>query len=109
MQHILVGCAFAREVWFRVLDKISLQQISPLPHDQVFHDWWASAEARVPKPARSGFNSLVVLVAWSLWKHRNAAIFEGAAPSLVRVAQDIAGEATLWCMAGAKGLSGLWP
>jgi hypothetical protein len=35
-------------------------------------------------------------------------VFEGAAPSLLKIFQDNE-EASLWCMAGAKALSSLWP
>ena len=54
-----------------------------------------------------GFNSLVMLGAWILWKERNDIVFNGVSPRLHRallLAQD---EAAHWMLAGAKGLRGL--
>jgi hypothetical protein len=31
----------------------------------------------VPKGKKKGFNSVVILRAWSLWKHRNKCVFDG--------------------------------
>jgi hypothetical protein len=54
--------------------------------------------------ARRGFNTLVVLGAWTIWKTRNDAVFNGVAPKVDRalLARE---EAELWMLAGAKGLS----
>jgi hypothetical protein len=52
---------------------------------------------------------LVILVAWWLWKHRNTCVFEGASPNTRDILQHIQEDATLWGMAGARGLRGIWP
>jgi hypothetical protein len=46
---------------------------------QHFQDWWLESELKVPKQFQKGFNSLVILVAWGLWKHRNAGVFDKSA------------------------------
>jgi hypothetical protein len=61
----------------------------------------------VPKEQKSGLNSLIILVAWELWKHRNDCVFEGERPSVEVVLQKIANESSLWCMAGASALQEL--
>jgi hypothetical protein len=40
-----------------------------------FIEWWRHAMQQIEKQHRKGFNSLVVLVAWWIWKHRNACVF----------------------------------
>jgi hypothetical protein len=50
---------------------------------------------------------MVILVAWWLWKHRNACVFDGVAPSTGTILQHIHEDATLWGLE-AYGLS-LWP
>jgi hypothetical protein len=40
--------------------------------------WWLWARKAVAKPSRNGFDTLVWLVAWSLWKKRNRRIHERA-------------------------------
>jgi hypothetical protein len=63
----------------------------------------------VPPIQRKGFNTLVSLVAWMMWKHRNACVFDKAPPSIAKIIQEVRDEASLWCLAGAAGLRGLWP
>jgi hypothetical protein len=60
---------------------------------------------RVPSQVREGFNSLVILGAWVVWKHGNQCLFHGASPSIAADLQVAREEALLWTWAGAKGLS----
>jgi hypothetical protein len=70
----------------------------------------ASSITEGPQTRSSGFQfSLVILVLWCLWKHHNACVFDGISPGVPRIIQEIKDDATLWCMAGAKGLSSIWP
>jgi hypothetical protein len=48
-----------------------------------------------------GINSLVLLGAWILWKHRNQCVFEGDSPSVAAVLEQVGKERRLWEMAGA--------
>jgi hypothetical protein len=41
------------------------------------------------------------------WKHRNACVFEGVAPSINSILRNIKDEHSLWCFAGAKKVEGL--
>jgi hypothetical protein len=107
--HILLQCVFAREVWHHILSLIGLQQVSPERDAAHFQDWWSKFELAVPKLQRKGFNSIVLLVAWRLWKHRNTCVFDGASPSISRIIEDIKEDARLWGLAGAAGLRILWP
>jgi hypothetical protein len=109
VQHILVACVFSREIWFRVLSLAGLHQCTLEASDEVFQEWWQAAESKVPKQYRPGFNSLVTLVAWCLWKHGNSCVFDETSPSAPTIIQDIKDDARRWCMVGAKGLSSLWP
>jgi hypothetical protein len=56
------------------------------------------------KNIKQGFNSLVVLGAWIIWKIRNDIVFKRASPRMdlaLGLAQD---ESAFWMLAGAKGL-----
>jgi hypothetical protein len=107
IQHILVGCVFSREVWFQMLSLVELQHCTLEPGKENLQEWWRTTELRVPKQVWAGFNSPVVLIMWCLWKHRNVCVFDEISPTVSRIILDIKREASLWCMAGAKGLNSL--
>jgi hypothetical protein len=60
---------------------------------------------RVPGQLKKGFNSLVVLGTWVVWKHRISCVFNGISPSVPAILEMAREEALLWTVAGAKGLS----
>ncbi|WVZ57988.1 hypothetical protein U9M48_008310, partial [Paspalum notatum var. saurae] len=95
IQHILVACVFSWEVWAKVLIDVGLQLVAPQPDVRVFSTWWCWPVSRVPKESRKGFNSLVIMVAWTLWKHRNACVFEGLSPSVPLVCREVEEESKL--------------
>jgi hypothetical protein len=107
IHHIMVGCVFSIEVWFQILSLVGLQGCTLESGEENFQEWWRTVELKVPKQVRAGFNSLVSPILWSLWKHHNACVFDCLSPAVAGIILDIRREATLWCMAGAKGLSSL--
>ena len=70
-------------------------------------DWWRKSARKVQKQHRKGFNSLVILGAWILRKHRNACVFDGYAPSILTTPQTFKDESHLCVVGGAKGLNDL--
>jgi len=54
---------------------------------------------------RKGLNSLVILGAWCLWRHRNNCVFNGASPSVAVAISLASEEAHLWRLVGARGLT----
>jgi hypothetical protein len=88
---------------------VGLQLVSPGLEVSMFQDWWSVAEGLVPVLHRNEFNTLVILVAWWIWKHRNACVLDGVSPNTSSVLQHIHEDARLWELAGAKALRRLWP
>jgi hypothetical protein len=88
-----------------LLREVGLQQLTPLPSQDSFEDWWCQSSMRVLGQTREGFNSLVILGAWVVWKHIDQCLFHGASSSVAAVLQVAREEALLWTWAGAKGLS----
>lgn len=59
----------------------------------------------MPQALRRGFNSLVLLLTWSLWKKRNRRVFEGISMLPLLVAASAVEEGNAWIAAGFQGLS----
>ena len=38
-------------------------------------EWWSAVCIRVPQKFRKGFDSLVLLIVWALWKETNNRVF----------------------------------
>ena len=105
IDHLLVQCVFTREFWFRFFSLMGLQALSPQSTEISFHSWWERVNSAASDMARKGINSLVILGAWTLWRHRNSCVFDGAAPSVagaLAVAED---DRRSWSLVGARGLS----
>jgi len=106
IDHLLVHCVFARELWFNLFRQVGLQNLSPQPTEFSFLDWWEKASSSTTvELTRQGINSLIILGAWTIWNHRNGCVFDGAAPNLVRALMAAGEERHLWSTAGARGLS----
>jgi hypothetical protein len=58
-----------------------------------------------PSTIKGMLNSLFILGAWTLWRHRNDCVFNGVSPRLSTTLAMAREEAWAWCMIGAKGLS----
>ena len=89
-----------------LLQPLNLIKLTPTRF-VTFADWWMRAEKKLLKQHRKGFNTYCILGAWTLWKHRNACVFEGAPPDLQAAVQAFKDDANLWKFAGAKGLYSL--
>jgi hypothetical protein len=104
IHHLLVGCVFSRQIWAHVLQQLGLIHLAPETAGSRFFGWWRRSSLAVPKEARKGLNSLIILVAWEIWKHRNACVFDHVRPNTQEVLRAVDIEGSLWCMAGASNL-----
>lgn len=69
-----MGCVVAREVWFRCFRTAGIQIDIP-DGTKNLETWWLKARKRFYGKSKRVFDSFVMLVCWSLWKHRNAYVF----------------------------------
>lgn len=58
----------------------------------------------MPKTNRKGFDSLITLVSWTLWKYRNDRVFgrQQGNPNVLELTSGIFAELKLWAMAGGR-------
>ncbi|GJN09700.1 hypothetical protein PR202_ga27730 [Eleusine coracana subsp. coracana] len=75
--------------------------------EKVFADWWGRAHKQVRKEDRKGFNSLVILSSWTLWKHHNTGVFDRVQPCINTIIREFENEKHLWVLAGARSLGAL--
>jgi hypothetical protein len=87
--------------------KVQLQELAPQPGESSFMEWWQKANERAPEPSKNGLNSMIILGAWTLWKHQNRCVFDGIAPNLVTAVTQDDEERRFWELAGARGISHL--
>jgi hypothetical protein len=74
INHLLVGCSFARLFWFELLRSFGLQDFLPGQDLDDFDHWWCFNSARLGGLSKKGLDSLVALGAWMLCKHRNGVL-----------------------------------
>jgi hypothetical protein len=92
-----------------------LQLLCPTVDGVCFENWWRICSYKVANHLKKGFNSLVFLGAWTIWKHRNKYVFVffyncffyNCNPSLAAALRAAREEALCWFLAGDKALSGL--
>ncbi|GJN18683.1 hypothetical protein PR202_gb05870 [Eleusine coracana subsp. coracana] len=107
IHHLLVGCVFARQFWHILLSQVGLNTLSPQPSDTSFDEWWSWVSNLAADELRKGLNSIIILGAWMLWRHRNDCVFNGISPNIA-IALIMAGdEKSMWSLAGAKALTAL--
>jgi len=104
IQHLLIGCVFARQFWYSILHYAGLSVLAPQPSDTALNDWWRKVENCVDSEVRKGLNSFIILGAWTIWRHQNDCVFNGASPRLGTALVLAKEEALLWSLARAKGL-----
>jgi hypothetical protein len=105
INHLLVSCVFSRQFWFHLLQQLGLAGLCPSPSEDNLDEWWSSSINQVDGPRKIDFNSLVILGAWAIWRHRNDCVFKGISHNLSSVLGLAEDDLNLWCMARAKGLS----
>ena len=107
IDHLLVSCVFTRQLWFSILQIFGLQVVAPQLNDLFFIDWWAGASSKFSGHVRKGLNSIIILGAWLVWKHRNYYVFDGGAPNLSRVMTAFREEVQQWYVGGARAVVSL--
>ena len=75
---------------------IGLLPLAPQLEDSHFSSWWSKTNKADPKEIMKGLNSLIIIVAWEIWKDRNQFVFEGGRPCFQKVLL-VVDECHLWC------------
>ena len=109
IDHLLIACPFSREVWFNVLQKAGWESVTQNLHMDHLASWWTEARKHIPKPNRCGFDSLVILVCWQLWKECNDRTFDHRVRTIDKAVDRIFDEISDWSLAGYRHLEPVSP
>ena len=107
MDHILLRCVFARQIWHNCFAQARIElAVVPTMEDSL-QQWWMVARKRIPKPNRKDFDSFAMLICWHLWKNCNNRVFDPRIPlaTVDRFASQIFDELRMWERAGGHGAS----
>jgi hypothetical protein len=102
--HIFVECVYARQVWLGCLTVLGIDVDIPCAQDSL-QNWWKNARGRFRKKEKQGFDALVILITWRLWKQRNARVFNNHRKqfSVQGLVDQVIAEWELWSVAGLGG------
>jgi hypothetical protein len=102
IDHIISSCSFSRHIWWTILAVLGVDA-SQVGGGFVI-DWWEHWRRRWHGDKRKGADTLFALVAWELWKERNARLFRNEAANIAQFLAKIKHIADLWIDAGARHL-----
>jgi hypothetical protein len=100
-QHLFVGCAVINIIWNSILRWSGFTQAVPITNLSL-RSWWQHASANLQNTDKKKFNTIVMLVSWSIWWERNSRVFENDCRPLAQILDQIQSEARLWATA-SKG------
>ncbi|GJN41481.1 hypothetical protein PR202_gn00863 [Eleusine coracana subsp. coracana] len=89
------------------VEAVKLWPILSPPDDVNFEEWWSKVANRVSGDTRKGLNSIIILGAWTIWRHRNECVFNGKSPSVAAALIMAGNERDMWGLAGARALVAL--
>jgi hypothetical protein len=90
--HLFLRCTYAKELWFKLLDPVGLTTLVPEQDDNL-GEWWLRQRRRLYRTARSSFDILIMLVAWSRWKERYDRTFQRTSRTHQEIFNSVVAEA----------------
>jgi hypothetical protein len=70
IDHLILGCVYSREIWFLLLRKCGWPNLAPAAEEGIA-DWWLRSWELIPKLCHVLFDSLVLLIARTIWLERS--------------------------------------
>ena len=97
INHILLQCVVAREVWTAICHPLRRPEWIPTVNESL--GAWCQDKRGRGEAGRDA-NTIIILGLWQIWKHRNSIVFDGATPSKNRIIHAVVREGRVWKKAG---------
>ncbi|KAF5791018.1 putative RNA-directed DNA polymerase [Helianthus annuus] len=105
VEHVFVSCGFAQSVWSVISQWCKLQPIFAFSiKDLLDTDIYTSGSGKYKK----ALHAVVLTTIWSIWKHRNARVFDQAPCSIQAVIGEVKTVSHLWVKHRSKQLDLDW-
>lgn len=98
--HLLDECILTGQVWALIFQKLGLVFSGTSSNSESLLGWWRKTNAAAPNEIRKGFNTLIILVAWEVRKHRNDCVFRNVRSKVQEVISVMCTKGGLWCLVG---------
>ena len=108
VRHILFECRYSRRIWTDAATWMGCQNLLTClgsGRPTVCDYWKALATSQSASP--KGLKTAIILIAWEIWKERNARVFNNKFTMPSVLMQRIKDGGKNWIMAGAKKLAEL--
>ncbi|PUZ56628.1 hypothetical protein GQ55_5G341000 [Panicum hallii var. hallii] len=83
--HLLLGC-------------VSGSQVLTRSQEDELLVWWLQSRKRLAKSMRRGFDILIMLTVWKIWRERNNRVFNGVALQAEDVILEVSAEGRCWIL-----------
>ena len=95
--HILLHYPYAKQLWHDSLQELNFQARIP-ENENTLESWWLEQRRHFDRGKRKSFDALVALSCWSLWKQRNAWVFNNTSKQMPShcLVQRVVEEFSLW-------------
>jgi hypothetical protein len=96
LQHLLLGCVVAQEIWVWALNLWERMPWLPLADAKILH-WWTSRPC--PQVTQRDLWTSIILLFWCIWRHRNDVVFNGARSDVEAIRARVREEYSSWRLA----------
>jgi len=106
IDHIVVTYSYPKQIWWNI--RAALNETSALRYCDKVLEWWEVWRSLWAGEYKQGVDSIFALVAWEIWKERNARLFRGVVTQPMQLLASIRHQAELWCKPVPRVLGVYW-